>query len=185
MNRNCSVCKIKIHKKNCLKVRTVCKSCYNKNRRRNNNNALIQNEFITSNEQPNVLVKNVFNYKNNVNNPCVSTYDNHACVVIGPRNVGKIYYMLKIPEKIGNKRPIQIRTRSPNQYPNYKTPKEIKPIDKYKELIVIFDHMFGARNCSQIEEFSTRRLLEFYMFIKLVRAILVCRGKALEITVIY
>ena len=137
-----------IDKKNYLKVRAVCKSCYNKNRRKNNNNALIRNEFITSNEQPNVLMENVDNYKNNVNNPSVSTYDNHACVVIGQRKVAKIYYMLKILEKIGNIRPIQIITRSPNQYPNYKTSKEIKPIDEYKGPLVIFDHMLGARNCS-------------------------------------
>ena len=54
------------------------------------------------------------------------------------------------------KRPIHIITRSPNQYPNYKTNNEIKPINKYKGLIVFFDDMLGARNCSQIEEFYTR-----------------------------
>ena len=32
--------------------------------------------------------------------------------------------------KIGDKRPIHIITRSPNQYPNYKTSNEIKPINK-------------------------------------------------------
>ena len=95
------------------------------------------------------------NNKNN-NSHIVSTYENHACVVIGPRNVGKTYYMLKVLEKIGNKRPIHIITRSPNQYPNYKTNKEFKPINKYKGSIVIFDDMLGARNCSQIDEFFTR-----------------------------
>ena len=53
--------------------------------------------------------------------------------------------MLKILEKIGNQRPIHIITRSPKQYPNYKTNNEIKPINKYK----------GARNSSQIDEFFT------------------------------
>ena len=45
MNRNCSVCNIKTDEKNCLKDRTVCKSCYDKNRRKNKNNyTLIQNQ---------------------------------------------------------------------------------------------------------------------------------------------
>ena len=43
-----SACNIKIDSKNYLKDRTVCKSCYNKNRRKNyKNNTLIQNESIT------------------------------------------------------------------------------------------------------------------------------------------
>ena len=48
----------------------------------------------------------------------ISAYENHAYVVIGPRNVGKTYYMLKMLERIGNQRPIHIITRSPNHYPN-------------------------------------------------------------------
>ena len=64
--------------------------------------------------------------------------------------------MLKILEKIGNKRPIHIITRSPNQYPNYKTSNEIRPIKNYKGSVVIFDDMLGARNSSQIDEFFTR-----------------------------
>ena len=77
------------------------------------------------------------------NNPKVSTYENHRHVVIGPSSVSKTYYMLKILEKIGNIRPIHIITRSPNQYPNYKTSNEIKPINKYKGSVVIFDDMLG------------------------------------------
>ena len=70
--------------------------------------------------------------------------------------VGKAYYILKILEKIGNKRPIEIITRSPNQYPNYKTSNEIKPINKHKGSIVFFDDMLGARNCCQIDEVFRR-----------------------------
>ena len=91
----------------------------------------------------------------NVNNN-VSTYENHRHVVIGPSNVGKTYYMLKILEKIGNKRPIHRITISPNHNPNYKTSIEIKPINKYKGSVVIFDDMLGARNSSQLDEFFTR-----------------------------
>ena len=64
--------------------------------------------------------------------------------------------MLKILEKIGNKRPFHIITRSPNQYPNYKTSNEIKPIKKYKGSVVFFDDMLEAKNSSPIDEFFTR-----------------------------
>ena len=90
--------------------------------------------------------------KNEINNTNGLTYENHRHVVIGPSNVGKTFYMLKI----GDKRPIHTITRSPNQYPNYKTSNEIKPINKYKGSIVIFDDMLGAKNSSQIVEFFTR-----------------------------
>ena len=69
---------------------------------------------------------------------------------------GKTFYMLKVLEKTDNQRPIHIITRSPNQYPNYKTSNEIKPINKYKGSIVIFDDMLGAKNSSQIDDFFTR-----------------------------
>ena len=59
-------------------------------------------------------------------------------------------------EKKGSQRPIHMITRSPNQYPNYETSNKTKPINKYKGSVVIFDHMLGPRNSSQIEEFYTR-----------------------------
>ena len=149
----CTTCNIKIDSNNYLKDRTVCKKCYNKNRRKSNN-TLTQTETIISHQQP--KIENVINSKNNVNNPGISTYENHAYFVIGPRNVGKTYYMLEILEKIGNKRTIHILTRSPSQYPNQKTSNEIKPKDKYKGSAVIFDGMLGARNSSQTDEFFTR-----------------------------
>ena len=46
--------------------------------------------------------------------------------------------------KKGNQRPRHIITRSPNQYPNYKTSTDIKPIYKDKGSIVIFDDMLGT-----------------------------------------
>ena len=104
----------------------------------------------------NKVEKSKIDKNNNNNSDNVSSYENHACVVFGPRNVGKAYYMLKVLEKIGNKRPIHILTRSPNQYPNYRINNETKPINKYKGSIVIFDDMLGARNCCQIDEFFTR-----------------------------
>ena len=129
---------------NYKKDRTVCKTCYYK-KRKNNFNTLPPKK--NNNE-------NVDNNKDNNSN--LSIYENRANVIIGPRNVGKTYYMLKVLQKIDNKRPIHTITRSPNQYPNYKTSNEIKPINKYKGSVVIFDDMLGAKNSSQIDEFFTR-----------------------------
>ena len=64
--------------------------------------------------------------------------------------------MLKVLEKEGKQKPIHIITRSPNQYPTYKASNEIKPINKHKGSVVIFDDMLGARNSSHIDEFYTR-----------------------------
>ena len=68
--------------------------------------------------------------------------------------------MLKTLEKTGNKRAIHILTRLPDQYPKYKTSNENKPIDKYKETVVIFIDMLGARNSSEIDDFFTRGRFE-------------------------
>ena len=133
MNRFCNTCNIEIDENNCLKDRTVCKSCYNKNRRKNNNNIIIRNQ------QPSVE-----NFENFDNNPSVLAYENHRKVIIGPSNVGKTFYTLKILEKIANKRPTHIRTRSAVQHLNYRTSNEISQIDKYKGSVVIFDDMLGA-----------------------------------------
>ena len=157
MNRNCGSCDIMIDKNNYKKDRTVCKTCYNKNKRKNNINTLPPNKINTSHQQPNIenvnnkkKQKNINNKDNNTN---VLTYENHRHVIIGPSNVGRTYYMLKELEKIGNKKTIHIITRSPDQYPNYKTSNEIKPINKYKGSVIIFDDMLGAKNSSQIHEF--------------------------------
>ena len=85
----------------------------------------------------------------------VSKYENHVDDVIGPRNVGKTFYMLKVLEKRDNQRPTHIISRSLNQHPNYKTSTEIKPINKYKGSVVLFDDMLAAKNSSQLDEFFT------------------------------
>ena len=61
-------------------------------KRKNGYNTLPTNRINTSYQQPDI---------ENVNNK-VSKFENHRHVVIGPSNVGKTYYMLKILEKIGN-----------------------------------------------------------------------------------
>ena len=130
-----------------MKNITVCKSCYNKNRRKNKN------------QQPKIDKTN----SNENNNPNVSTYVNHAYVVIGPSNGGKTYYMLRMLEKKGDQRQIPIITRSPNQYPNYKTSNENKPINKYKGSVVVFDDMLGALNSSELDKFYTTRDRQEYL----------------------
>ena len=149
--KKCTVCNIKIDEDNCKKDRNICKNCYNINRKKYNikeKKRKVDNS-VDKIEKP--KIDNVIN-PNNI----VSKFENHRQVIIGPSNVGKTFYMLKILEKIGDKRPIHIITRSPNQYPNHKTSNEIKPINKYKGSIVIFDDMLGAKNSSQIDEFFTR-----------------------------
>ena len=78
MNRNCTACNIMIDINNYKKDRTVCKTCYNKNKRKNSFNTLPPNK--NNNE-------NVDNNKDN--NPNLSTYENRANVIIGSRNNGK------------------------------------------------------------------------------------------------
>ena len=149
--KKCTVCDIKIDVDNCKKDRNICKNCYNMNRKKYNNKEKKRkfDDSVNKIEKPKI---DIVNNKNNI----VSTYENHRHVVIGPRNVGKTYYMLKVLAKMDNQRPINIITRSPNQYPNYKTSTELKPINKYKGSIVIFGDMLGAKNTSQIDEFFTR-----------------------------
>ena len=79
MNRFCNTCNIEIDENNYLKDRSVCRSCYNKNRRKNNN------KTITQNQQTKIDKIN----NNNDNNPEVSTYENHAYDAIGPKTLVK------------------------------------------------------------------------------------------------
>ena len=90
MNLNWITCK-KIDKVNYLKDRTVCKNCYNKNRRKKISH---EKEACASNRQP----KNDGN-KNIGNNPGVSAYKNHRHVFIGPSILGKTLYILTTLEK--------------------------------------------------------------------------------------
>ena len=73
MNGICFNCKREIDENNYLEDRTVCESCYNKNRRKNNNNTFIQ-------KQPKIDKIN----NNKDNNPYVSTNENNAYILIGP-----------------------------------------------------------------------------------------------------
>ena len=148
--KKCTVCSIEIDEYNCKKDRNICKFCYNINRKKYNSKEKNKKYDDSVNDMEKPKIGNVNNKSNDLTN------ESHRHVVIGPSNVGKTYYMLKVLEKIGNKRPVHIITRSPNQYPNYKTSTDIKPINKYKGSVVIFDDMLGSKNSFQIDEFFTR-----------------------------
>ena len=77
-----------------MKDRTVRRSWYNKNTRKNTNHTTIEKEIGTSTQQ-----SEIDNVNNKNANTIVSTYENHANVVIGPRNVGKTYYKFKYLKK--------------------------------------------------------------------------------------
>ena len=127
--KKCTVRNIKIDEDNCKKDRNICRKCYNTNRKKYTIN---EKKRKTDDSVKNIEKPKIVNVNNNF-----STYENHRHVVIGPSNVGKTYYMLKILEKIDNKRPIHIITRSPKQYPNYKTSNEIKPINTVDRLLFL------------------------------------------------
>ena len=165
MTHLCNECGKELDESNFYKkVNNKCKNCLNKKLECKVCGKLFTKKWMTTHierEHPpksNVSKPNNNNtiIKNGINNTNDSTLEDHRHVIIGPSNVGKTYYMLKILEKIGNERPIHIITRSPNQYPNYKTSTEIKPINKSKGSVIIFDDMLGAKNSSQIDEFFTR-----------------------------
>ena len=78
MNRNYETCKIKLDTDNFLKDRTACKSCQNRNRRKN---IPFEKENCTSHYQTKFQKRN-----NNENNPRVSGYENHRHVIVDPSN---------------------------------------------------------------------------------------------------
>ena len=136
MNRNCSVCNIKLDINNYKKDRTVCRDCYNKKKRKNN---LIQ--------QP----------KNENGNDI----NNNRTVLVGPSFSGKTYLMLKILSRIPD-RDFYIITKSPpEQFTNSKIKikeisDEIKPLNEYKNGIIVFDDVLGSSNDRFIDQFFIR-----------------------------
>ena len=114
--KKCTVFNIKIDVYNCKKDRNICKKCYNINRKKYNNKEKKRKFDDSVNKIEKPKIDNV----NNTNNNIVSKFENFANVFMAPRNVGKTYYMLKVLAKKGYKRPINIITRSPSQYPNLK-----------------------------------------------------------------
>ena len=115
MNRNCSVCNIKIDEKNYLKDGTVCKSCCDKNKKKININTLIQSEQPKSDndKKKRKLAESV----------------NFRTLIIGFAICGKTYLMNYILHQ--QQEPILINTKALNQYPKIKarTTDEIQPLE--------------------------------------------------------
>ena len=135
MNRFCNACNIKKDENNYLNVRTVCKSCYNNNKRKNNKNkTIIQNQQSkignTIHEKP--IIKNDFENKPE-NESC------HRHLVIGRSGCGKTYLINYI--LLQKQDPILIITKSVNQYPKIKAEAsdEFQPLENYENRTVKFD----------------------------------------------
>ena len=110
----CIECGKKLDESNFYKkVKNKCKNCLNKKlnyqicgkfftKKWMNNHIEQEHQSVESNVLENVNNNNkiiVTEKRNNDNNPSVSAFENCAYVIIGPRNVDKTYYMLKILEK--------------------------------------------------------------------------------------
>ena len=146
MNPICKIFNIEINEKYYLKDRTVCKSCYNKNRRKNNNNTLIQNQKPKSDNKKKIKVVNFVN----------NTFINNRTLIIGFSNCGKTHLMNHILHQ--KQDPIFIITKSLNQYPKIKAQSsdEIQPLNEYESSVVVFDDMLLSKQESNNNLFFTR-----------------------------
>ena len=137
MNRNCSAFNIKININIYKKDETVCRSCYNKNKRKNKNNTLIQ--------QPK---------SENGNN-------NNRTLLVSPSFSGKTYLMLRLFSRIPDRDVYIIIKSHPEQYSNSKNKikeirDEIKASKEYGKIITVFDDILGSSNTRFIDQFSIR-----------------------------
>ena len=144
MDRNCSAGNIQININNHKKDRTVCKSCYNKNKikRKDKNNTVPPNTITAPYQQ--TKFENINNNKNN------------RTLIIGFSNCGKTY---PINQNVFQKQePIFIGTKSLSPYPNInaQTLDEIQPLEQYENSTVVFDDMLPSNQESNIDLFLTR-----------------------------
>ena len=124
---------MKINKYNYKNDRTICKNFYDKKKRKNNDNTLIQNQ---QRRNDNV----------NTNNSTRSQ------LLVGPSLSSKNYLMLKILSRIPTDRDIYIIPKSPNEQhsnskiKNKETSDEIKPLNDYGNAIIVSDDIPGTSN---------------------------------------
>ena len=133
MNRNRSVCNIKVDTNNYKKVRTVCYNCYNKNKRKNK-----IGYTLSGNQQPeidNTIHKKPITKNMLENKTC------HRQLVVGVSGCVKTYLMNHMLNQ--KQEPIFIITKSLNQYPNInaRTSDENQPLENYENSTVVFDDM--------------------------------------------
>ena len=151
MNRVCNTCNIEIDENNYMKDRTVCRSCYNKNRRKNQ-------QPKSDDEKKRKVVNSVNNTNKNKKkvNVVDSVNNNNRILIIGFSNCGKTYLMNHILQQ--KQEPIFIITKSLNQYPNIKaqTSDEIESLENYENSTVVFDDMLLSKQESNVDLFFTR-----------------------------
>ena len=143
--KKCTVCNIKIDEDNYKKDRSICKNCYNNNRKKYNSNNKEKIQDVNSvnktnnNKKKRKLVENL----------------NNRNLIIGFSNCGRIYLLNQILHQ--KQEPIFIITKSLNQYPKIKaqTSDKIQPLNEY-ENSVVFDDMLLSKQESNIDLFFTR-----------------------------
>ena len=144
----CTVCNKKISKDNYKKDRNICKHCYNKNRKKyNNNKEKIQVVNTVNNTNIKIKKREVVGSVKNKNN---------RTLIIGFSNCGKTYLMNHI--LFQKQEPIFIITKSLNQYPKIKaqTSDEIQPLNEHENNVVVFDDMLLSKQESNIDPLFTR-----------------------------
>ena len=107
VNKFCTACNLKTDSKNYLKDTTVCKSCYNKNRRKNNKNISSENELSASHQQPEI--------DNVINNNTTRTF------LVRPSFSGKSYLMKKFLSRMPSRDINITNNRFPNSIPIQKS----------------------------------------------------------------
>ena len=159
--KKCIVCNLKIEEDNYKKDRSICKDCYNINRKKYNNNNKDKIQLINSVNNTNNNKK-----KTKVVDP-VNNNKNNRTLIIRFSNCVNIYLMNHI--LFGKKEPIFIITKSTNQNPNIKvqTSDEIEPFEIYEKSTVVFDDMLLSKQESKIDLFFTRgRYNNIYIYYK-------------------
>ena len=131
MNCNCSSCNIKRNQDNYKYHRTVCKDCYNIN-------------------------KKVYNKKHVIQN-----HNNNRTLIVGCSFSRKTYLMLKILSQIRNRDIYIITKSTPEQYSDSKikikeNSDEIKHLNEYEKSVGVFDDILGSSNSKYIDQFFIR-----------------------------
>ena len=144
MNRICSACNTEIEITIYRKDRTICSTCFNKNKskRKNKKNALPPNTISVSYQQPKI--------KNFLNN------NKNRTLIIGFSKCGETHLMKYI--LLQKHEPFLVISESPNEYPNNKaqTSDETQPLNEYENSTVVFVDFFVIKTKSNFDLFFTR-----------------------------
>ena len=124
-----------------MKDRTVCKDCYNKNKRKNK-------ITISHQQQQQPIIENGNN-------------DNNRTLLVGASFPGKTYLMLKILSRMPDRDFFIFIKSPPEQYLNSKIKikeinDDIKPLNEYENGVIVFDDILGSSNSRYIDQFFIR-----------------------------